>query len=441
MKEIISEILKDITPPETTEQLQEKTAEEVCELVRREVVKYPQVVDLVLGGSFAKKTWLEDDSDIDIFIRFKKDTSKKEFEDISIKIGLDVLVDDFSDIRYAQHPYVEGRIKNTRINIVPCYDVKNGEWKSAADRSPFHTSYMKKTLTQEMRNEVRILKTFLKANRISGAEIAKQGFSGYVSEVLILEYGSFENVIISISEIKEKQVIGNPSKIFETSLVIIDPIDSNRNLAAAISDENIGKFVFLARAFKEKPSKKFFKSKKFEVSDKHWGNLLVVKFDFEKNRPDIVWGQIKKAVSSLSTQLEIGGFTVLRNKSHIEQDKEIYLFFFLESVIISRIYSKSGPEFFRADDSKKFISKNLKSMEPMWIGKNKKITVLKKRRHVDASEFMTECLKERGNMPKGLQSDLERGFEVSVGERNLTKSIKEAASELILTDDVFLYFN
>ena len=40
---------------------------------------------------------------------------------------------------------------------------------------------MKKSLTQKMKNEVRILKTFLKSNGIYGAEIAKQGFSGYIS--------------------------------------------------------------------------------------------------------------------------------------------------------------------------------------------------------------------------------------------------------------------
>ena len=45
------------------------------------------------------------------------------------------------------------------------YDVKIGEWKSSADRSPFHTKFMKKSLTPKMRNEVRILKTFLKSNR------------------------------------------------------------------------------------------------------------------------------------------------------------------------------------------------------------------------------------------------------------------------------------
>ena len=113
---------------------------------------------------------------------------------------------------------------------------------------------MKKSLTLKMKNEVRILKTFLKSNKIYGAEIAKQGFSGYISEVLILEFGNFENLIKSVTKIKEKQIIGKTSKSFDTAIVVIDPIDSNRNLAAAISNENIGKFILSCRAFKNKPS-------------------------------------------------------------------------------------------------------------------------------------------------------------------------------------------
>ena len=42
---------------------------------------------------------------------------------------------------------------------------------------------------------------FLKINGMYGAEIAKQGFSGYVCEVFSL-FGSFENVLKKISKIK-----------------------------------------------------------------------------------------------------------------------------------------------------------------------------------------------------------------------------------------------
>ena len=443
MKTIISKISKTVIPSKTIEQSKERIANLAYSLVEKEIEKYTEVMDLEFGGSFAKGTWLAKDADIDIFIRFKKNTSEEKFEKISKKIGFDALKKYFPYVRYSQHPYVEARIRNTKINVVPFYDVKIGEWKSAADRSPFHTKFMEKSLTPKMRNEVKVLKIFLKSNGIYGAEIAKQGFSGYISEVLILEFGNFENLIKSISKIEEKHIIGKTSKKFETSIIVIDPIDSNRNLAAAISDENIGKFILISRAFKQNPSLEFFKKKKSKISKIYWDNLLVIKFDYEVRSPDIIWGQIKRATSILAIQLELGGFTVLRSKSHTDELKEAYLLFFLESTKISQVYQKNGPEFFRDDSSKSFISKNLKNTELMWIGNGKKIISLEKRKHTDAINFMTEFLKKKLEMgiPKGLQRDFKRGFKVSVGNKGLGKSIKEAAGELISIDGTLLHFN
>jgi tRNA nucleotidyltransferase (CCA-adding enzyme) len=346
-------------------------------------------------------------------------------------------------VRYSEHPYVEAKIKDTKINVVPCYDVKLGSWKSAADRSPFHTTHMKKVLSPKMRDEVRLLKTFLQSVGIYGAEMAKQGFSGYVCEVLILNFGSFENVVKTISKIKENQTIGKTSTKFETPITIIDPIDSKRNLAAAISEENIGKFILNCRAFQIKPSLKYFKPKKSIVSKGNTENVLVVKFDFKIRSPDIIWGQIKRANNSLKTQLEIGGFKVLRSSSYTDEKKEAYLLFLLESPIIPKKYSKIGPEFFREDDCRSFISKNISKTELMWINSDRKIVSLEKRKNPEVVKFLSQFLKNnlQTGIPKGLQSDFKKGFKVFLGTKNLTKSIKEVSKDLISTDDTIFHFN
>jgi len=443
MKQIISKISKESSPSNIIQKSKQKIAKLVYDLVEKEIQKYSEVTELEFGGSYAKGTWLSKNADIDIFIKFKKNISEEKLESISKKIGFASLKKYSPYVRYSQHPYVEAKIKDTKINIVPCYDVKIGEWKSAADRSPYHTKFMKKSLTPKMRNEVRILKTFLQSNGIYGAEIAKQGFSGYISEVLILEYGSFEKVVKSISKIKQNQVIGKTSNPFNTAIVIIDPIDVKRNLAAAISNKNIVKFILICRALKEKPSLEFFKSKKIRKSNKFWKNLLIVKFEFKTRSPDIIWGQIKRATASLTKQLELEGFTVLRSKSYTDEQNEAYLMFFLESTQISQIYEKKGPEIFREDSTKSFISKNLQKTELLWIGNDLKIISLEKRKHTEAISFMNEFLKKNLNVgiPKGLQRDFKQGFKVFVGNKNLRKSIKEEASELISVDDTLLYFN
>ena len=443
MKKISLQISKTVVPSKTIVKSKNAIAETAFNLVEKEIEKFPEVLGIEYGGSYAKGTWLPKDADIDIFIKFRKSTSEEKFEKISRKIGFEALKKYSPYVRYSEHPYVEANIKNTKINVVPFYDVKIGQWKSSADRSPFHTRFMKKSLSSKMQNEVRILKAFLKSNKIYGAEIAKQGFSGYVSEVLILNFKTFENVIKQISGIKENQVIGKTNKKFDTPIVIIDPIDKNRNLAAAISEENIGKFVIVARAYHENPSMKFFKIKKSTITKKHWENVLTVKFAYKERSPDVIWGQIKRANVSLSTQLDLAGFNVVRSGSFTDQKTDAYLFFLLEETEISKTYQKNGPEFFRKDSSKGFISKNLPNTELMWIGKDRKIISLEKRKFTSAEKFLADFLKNNlhTGVPKGLQGDFKRGFKITRGSKNLSKSIKEAINEMISTDGAILHFN
>ena len=44
-------------------------------------------------------------------------------------------------------------------------------------------------------------------------------------------------------------------------------------------------------------------------------------------------------------------------------------------------------------------------------------------------------------IPKGLQGDFKKGFKVFAGNQNLSKSIKEAISDLISTDGKIFYSN
>jgi len=142
MKSIISRVSKIVIPSTSLEKSKKQIAQLAFDLVQKEIIKFPEVIDLEFGGSFAKGTWLSKDADVDIFIRFKKNTSEEKFEKISKKIGFNSLKKYSPYVRYSQHPYVEAKIKNTKINVVPFYDVKIGEWKSAADRSTFHTKFM-----------------------------------------------------------------------------------------------------------------------------------------------------------------------------------------------------------------------------------------------------------------------------------------------------------
>jgi len=435
MKQILNKAKRNVIPSKKLQSAKSQVAKIAFNSVERQVSKYSEVIQIEFGGSYAKGTWLPEKTDIDIFLKFKKSTTEKKFVSIAKKIGFDSMKKFKPYVRYSEHPYVEAHIKGTRVNVVPCYDVEKGKWKSAADRSSFHTKFMLESLTGQMKDDVRLLKQFLKSGGVYGAEIARQGFSGYVAEVLVWNFGSFENVIKKISKIKLGDVIGKASKKFETPIVIIDPIDGNRNLAAAISTENIGKFVLSCRAFLKKPSLSFFKSR--SSSKKNLRDVIVVKFNYSPRSPDIIWGQIKRAANSLATQMEVEGFKVLRNGAATDEKKEAALFFVSQALEIEKNMIREGPKFFSESDSEKFIAKNFKKGEIMWIDNKGKILSLQKRKTNNAKSFLNDLLKNHINksgIPKGLKNDFKKGFKIIPGNKITNRAIKEVLFELVTTD-------
>lgn len=444
MNQVIKQARKLAIPSKKLEQDKTKVAKLAFELVRKEVTKFSQITGIEFGGSYVKGTWLPNKADIDIFVKFEKSTSDKKFVEISKKIGFAAMKKYNPYVRYSEHPYVEATIRDTKVNVVPCYDVKKGEWQSAADRSPFHTKFMLESLTGAMKDEVRLLKSFLTNNKIYGSEIAKQGISGYVTEVLILNYGSFHDVINAIAKLKKNQVIGKPTKSFDTSIIIIDPIDSNRNLGAAISNENVGKFIIASRAFQRKPSISFFKSNlKNKVFKNNLENTIAVEFNYKPRSPDIIWGQIKRAASSLVVQMELEGFRVFRHAGAIDEKNQACLLFLLQALKIEENFIREGPDVFFEAEAATYITKNSKN-NMLWIGANRKILSIQKHRQNDIKLFLKDLLKNHLNksgIPKGLKEDIKKKFRI-VPAKNVTgKCIKEAVSELVSTDATILSFN
>jgi len=360
MNSILKYAKKETAPTKKLQEKKQRIAKKACDLVSLCIEKHSQVVGFELGGSYAKGTWLPEKADIDIFVKFNKKTSEKDFRNIGIEIGFESLKKYKPYTRHAEHPFVEAVVDGTRINIVPCYDVNKGEWKSATDRSVYHTKFMLQKLSNSMKGDVRILKKFLQHIEVYGAEIAKEGFSGYVTEALIFYFGSFEKTIKKISELKKGQVIGKSTKKFDSFVVIIDPIDDNRNLGTAISIENLGKFVLASRAFLRNPSKNFFKKPISKRIMRNTDKIIVVQFKVKERSDDIIWGQIKRASNALKTQLELGGFTVLRNSSTKDEKENAALIFLLHAKKIENSLVRSGPEISSKEHCEKFITANLK---------------------------------------------------------------------------------
>lgn len=412
-------------------------AEEAKRLVEEKAG--PEVTKVVYGGSFAKGTWLRGDADVDIFVKVKPSVDEQSFEKLGVELGTAALKKHGAHLRYSDHPYVEASVKGIRVNVVPCYDVEKGKWKSAADRSTFHTEYVMGVFDDQKRGHARLLKKFLKGAGIYGAEISTGGFSGYVSEVLVARYGSLEGVLAAAAEFVHGHVIAvneydlDVIKGFSSPLVIIDPVDPRRNLGTAISPECVGRFVLAARAFLKKPSLRFFSSQKTRVNKKLCPHVLVAEFSHRKRSPDTIWGQMKRSQNAIAKHLEIAGFAVLRATCATDEQTHGVFAFLLESSTLPPYTVRKGPEIFRAIDVESFVAK-AKGPLAMWADKEMRVSTIVKRKETDAGALVRALLRKEGS---GVARGMVTGnLKIYSGNRRTSALVKQAAEELASTEDL-----
>ncbi|MFL6490947.1 MAG: CCA tRNA nucleotidyltransferase [Nitrososphaera sp.] len=449
---VISKAVTLCEPSRSKERRIATVAQEAKALVESYVSQLDDVVEVVFGGSFAKGTWLPGHADIDIFVKIKPSVGIDKFERMGREIGSKALKNFGPKLRYSDHPYVEVIVKNIRVNVVPCYDVEQGNWQSAADRSPFHTQYIRSHFDDEKKRYARLLKKFFKSVGIYGAEISTEGFSGYVSEVLLLKYSTFENVLRAAADWQERQIIAvcdydsDFIKAFNSPVIIIDPVDSRRNLGSAISPQSVAKFMLAARAFLENPSLEFFKERKYRRRRRRLRNgasrklllpnVLVVEFSHEKKSPDIIWGQLKRSINAIAKQLELAHFVVLRSSCVTDETNSAALAFLLESITLPAYTKKKGPEIFRRKDTASFLSNRKSKPLAIWVDREMRMAMLIDRSSRDARKFVGALLLNH-HENSGVSKDLiVNKLQIYSGsDRRIIKGLaEEVISEVVSTE-------
>ncbi len=360
-------ILKEISPSRTQVSGVNKLAKSTQSALEKHL---PKSVKTLLAGSVAKGTFLKGAGDIDIFAIFPHSYSKEKMFKSLEKAAKAAFPRAQRETGYAEHPYLRITLKGKRIDLVPSYEMKFGERvKSAVDRSQLHTEYVLSKMKAPQKKEVLLLKQFLKANLLYGAEIKTKGFSGYLCELMILHYGSFEQFLKAASMWKLPVVIDQEKRYkslravpdFKSPLSVIDPVDLTRNVAAVITHGNAQRLVFLSAAYLANHSEEFFFPK--ELSREELSNCLgkrgIFALAFDKPKDvvdDVLWGQIWRISGQLESFLKKAEFKVLGAHPYATDSKCIILFE-LRSSVLPKTQTFRGPFLDQTEHVSVFIRK------------------------------------------------------------------------------------
>jgi len=406
---LLKEVLADIKPSKE----EEKGVQSMISDFVSKLNKGLKDEKAVLGGSGAKGTWLSDVHDADIFVQYNYNKYKDKSDQLS-DILEKKLKKIFSRVKrlHGSRDYFQIKKKGARssktsgntgsvftFEIVPILkitDSKNAV--NITDVSPLHAVWVGKY--KKYADEIRLTKQFAKAIGVYGAESYIKGFSGYMCEILTIYYKGFAGLVRNAAKWGDKTIIDvekhyknkndvlfniNKSKQ-QGPMVLIDPVQKDRNAAAALDDNKYEHFIDYCKHFVKKPSKKYFEVKELDTS-KLKG--MVLKVEVLKGKEDVVGSKVLKVVTFLNKALLKNEFKVKDYGWHWDKGKFAYIWYDVDSKKLDNYLIKKGPPV-KMEDAVKQFKKKYKNAKKVGSKMQAKV----KRKYREAVPLIKKLIKD-----------------------------------------------
>jgi tRNA nucleotidyltransferase (CCA-adding enzyme) len=422
---VVSRVRERVDPDEAERAALQTAVDTLRERVERALDERGLDADVLQVGSTARGTWLSGDRDIDLFVRFPAGLDREELETYGLDVGRAVLPDGHEE--YAEHPYVAGEFHGFDVDLVPCYDVETGaDPQSAVDRTPHHNAYLQERLDEELAAEVRVFKQFLTGIGAYGSNLRTRGFSGYLTELLVVEYGSFESLLRGAADWRppvEFDPEDHGAETFDDPLVVIDPTDPRRNVAAVCSAENVARLQHYAREALADPDEDlFFRTdpEPFDPADvrahleRRGTTPVAVVFDAPDVVDDQLYPQLRKSLAGVQSELGRREFGLVRATAFA--DDRAVLFVELAHAELPSVARHGGPPVHVRGHAEGFYEAYAggDTYGPFLDGD--RYVVEREREFVDAAAFLrSDALFDVG-LGAHVKSNLREGYDVLVGD-------------------------
>jgi len=306
---------------------------------------------------------------------------------------------------HGSRDYFQIKEQGYTFEIVPILAIKKAEEAmNITDVSPLHAKWVLKH--KKYLDEIRLTKKFCKAAKVYGAESYIQGFSGYICEIVTVYYKGFLNLVKSAAKWKDKVIVDinnyykNKNVLFELNksklvspLVIVDPVQADRNAAAAISKENFEKFKESCKEFLKKPSKDFFVEKEVNKEDliKKAGNnkLIFLEATPLRGKEDIIGGRLLKAFKFIKDRIGFYDFKIKDYGWEWNKGNKAIFWYIIDKEDLSSVKKITGPPVLLKHHVERFEKKYKK----IYV-ENKKVYANIKRKYCRIRDLVEDLIKE-----------------------------------------------
>jgi len=360
---VMEKVLKKIKPGKKSKVI-EQVLEEINEALRENSIKAKAIV----GGSFAKNTYLKDKFDVDIFVKFHL----KAYKGHALSPLLQPALKRFTpEVIHGSRDYFQFEKDGVSFEVVPVLDIKRPEEAdNIMDYSPLHVSWVMRNI-RDLQDDVRLAKQFCKACGVYGAESYIRGFSGHTLDILVIHFKGFLNFLKAAAEWGEKVVIdhgnyhkGKALEILnvaktQSPIVVIDPVFHERNAAANLNTEKFEQFKECTKAFLKNPSEKFFIEKKVDLAGLEKKGAVILTITPRKGRKDVAGSKLLKVYEFINKGLKDYGVI----ESGWEWDEDATMWFLVEKKELDPTFIHEGPPLEQRPFVAAFKKKHKKTFE------------------------------------------------------------------------------
>ncbi|HYT00787.1 MAG TPA: CCA tRNA nucleotidyltransferase [Thermoplasmata archaeon] len=357
-------ILARIRPAPEEEARIEKAVKSLLDRIAASLQAKGWTAKPFLAGSVAKGTHLTG-TEIDVFVAFPPDLPRADLETRGLALGTLL---ERGEHRYAEHPYTRGWYGGFEVEIVPCYRITDASQRmSAVDRTPLHVDYVLGRIKEGQADEIRLLKAWAEGVGVYGAEAKVLGFSGYLCELLVLKSGTFRGVLENSLAWRKGEVVEldrAAGRAFSEPLVVVDPVDPNRNVGSAVSVEQLAVFVHAAREYLRAPTDRFFFPRPAKamtipklraLAKIRGGGLLAIAIPAPAVTEDVLYPQLRKAHRAFLDTFHRAGFQVFDSHFDMAGKNAIFLFEFAVDALPRALRHEGPPVWVK--NAKDFLDK------------------------------------------------------------------------------------
>lgn len=269
--EVRKKILKIITPTKTELDNQMN----VISTLKDALIQQSESLDFhhtfiePQGSTGRKQTQLREAADIDLFVgldplcysdilELPQQKRHSSIDNLMTKLvsqwfipAVDNL--DVSNARktYSQHPYLSLQMKGLEVDILGCFDIDSKRLSekgpfTAVDRTVHHTRYVADNLTEEKREDARILKSFVRSCHAYGdrCAVGRMGLTGVSLEILAIASHGIDSAFHSLEHLDKNPIDPTGRSLSDlrkkqsfrgNHIFIIDPTDYRRNIASSFT--------------------------------------------------------------------------------------------------------------------------------------------------------------------------------------------------------------